>query len=269
MSEEMELNVELGTEDTTPTAEPIQESETSTAADNATATDGVEDTTLVDANGTAAEDTDGTNGNEDIALSVVFDHKSKELSHDDAVRYAQLGMLHEKQQTLYDKLGILAAEGGKTLAEYVNEAFENAEQRIKNDCRERAGDDEDMYQQLIELAHSRQKSKYDAILQAEADKEKAGYEKEVERVADEFKALQKDFPELKSFEDIPKGAVSLAERENMTLREAYLLYAHREQATVTAAQKAAEKAAESSTGSVHSEQGQHDGFDDLLKGIWS
>ena len=268
MSDELEMNVESGTEDTTPTT-PEATEDNPTAEDNTTATVDTEDTTPTGADGTVAEDTDGTNGNEDIALSVVFDHRAQELSHDDAVRYAQLGMLHEKQQTLYDKLGILAAEGGKTLAEYVNEAFENAEQRIKNDCRERAGDDEDMYQQLIELAHSRQKSKYDAILQAEADKEKAAYEKDVERVADEFRALQKDIPELKSFEDIPKGAVSLAERENMTLREAYLLYAHREQATVTAAQKAAEKAAESSTGSVHSEQGQHDGFDDLLKGIWS
>ena len=265
---DIEANVETVEEDTTPAAETT-DTETSTADDANTNADSEQSTISESGNGEGTAEDDGTNGNEDIALSVVFDHKSKELSHDDAVRYAQLGMLHEKQQILYDKLGILAAEGDKTLTEYVNEAFESAEQRIKNECRERAGDDEDMYQQLLTLAHSRQKSKYDAILQAERDKEKAAYEKDVERVADEFRALQKDIPELKNFEDIPKGAVALAERENMTLREAYLLYAHREQAAVTAAQKAAEKAAESSTGSVHSEQGQHDGFDDLLKGIWS
>lgn len=255
-------------EDTVPAAAEATEAETTTdtGAAPTAAEESAQDTIPEGTSAAEGAAASGTSGG-DFALNVVFNHREQELSREDAVKYAQLGLLHEKQQPMLDKLSIIAAQEGKTLAEYINSSYDAAEQRMQEDCRAKAGDDNELYNQLLEFAHSKQKEKYDAIAAAEAQKAQADHDKEVERVAAEFAELQKDF-EIPTFADIPQAAVQLAQRDGLSLREAYLLHLHREHAAIEAAKQTAAAAAQASTGSVHSEPEQNNGFDALLKGIW-
>lgn len=53
------------------------------------------------------------------ALTVKFNKQEYQLSKEDAVNYAQLGMKFQSVQPLFDKLKTLAARSGQTLTEFV------------------------------------------------------------------------------------------------------------------------------------------------------
>ena len=90
-------------------------------------------------------------------------------------------------------------------------------------------------------------------------------------MADEFIALNKEFPDLKEFKDVPKQVLQLAQKEKITLLDAQLRFNHAENKKIKQAEMSSAAAAKSSTGSLSDTDtsgGTSSIFDAMRKGVW-
>lgn len=211
---------------------------------------------------------DSEDSKDDIVIPVKFNKQYRELSFDEAVTYAQKGMKYDDIQPSITKLNYLAAQSKQGFKQFVEDLYKAHEEHIKSKLREKAGDDEQLFNDLLELERSKSKKAYEELVKAEKQAEEQEKQDEVKRVAGEYEQLKKEFPEYDEFSKVPKQIIQLAQKHNITLLDAKLRYDLQQSRKAETAKKAQQKASKSTTGSMQSEKEQTSEFSALLRGIW-
>ena len=223
--------------------------------------------------GELTEQTQTAEGGEESApfLMVRYNHQDRGLSQAEAQSFAQKGI--QAESVMSDLRYLAANEGVKSVNEFIAHLKEMAENNRLADIKGQLVDDGNE-----ELISSILKAQTDKIREAagviEQDERKAlsdEYESEHTKLADEFITLQKEFPELKEFKDVPKAVLMLAQQEKISLLDAQLRFQHAENKKIKQAEQSAAAAAESSSGSVQSKDNDASSplLDAMRKGVWS
>ena len=179
-----------------------------------------------------------------------FNHEDKPLSREEATNWAQLGMKH---QALFDRLDYIAAQSDTTVDALIDGMLESMENTKRTELKERFGEDESVIEDLMTLYRNGQKEKYEKVKQGRAEQAQKTEQSTNARIASEFSAMKKDFPELTDFASLPTE-VKRAAADGMPLAYAYLMHNHTESRKSAAAAKQAEQAAKKSTGSMASDE---------------
>ena len=180
----------------------------------------------------------------EVFLPVRYNHSDINLTREEATKWSQLGMLY------FDKLDFVAAQSNITVEQLLDNLITSIDDAKLRELKDQFGDDEGMINDLMEVFHTKQKEKYEKAI---ADRKSAAEEKSVNRntqIAEEFNAMQADFPELKSVDDIPASVLKAAQK--MPLAYAYLLHTHKENQKIAAAKENAAAASKSTAGSMKS-----------------
>ena len=182
-------------------------------------------------------------------FTVRFKHRDVELTREDAVNFAQKGMLYDEMAPTIDTLRRMAAGAGKTVAELVGSIAQANERAMKARFLQEAHGDESVAERLMQLEQSRLQSAYDSSLAAEKAAEETAQKTLTDRLATEFVELQAEFPELKEFKDIPASVVNEAINKGRNLCDVYLRHWRQEQKRIAANNASRQTATAASVGS--------------------
>lgn len=215
-------------------------------------------------------DTEPTDTTPAPFMSVRYNKETQELSQEEAVTLAQKGMLYEKKfEPIYSKLDYLATLNGVSVNELVESILNRSEDAYKQELIAKFGEDEEVISDLMEIYHNKNREKYEKAVSDRKNAEIKEQESLEARLADEFIILQKEFPEIDKFEDLP-NEVKKAAAEGNNLLSSMLLHKHREDKKINEAQKAAKEANKASAGSVADKgEKESDAMNAFLKGLWN
>ncbi len=204
-------------------------------------------------------------------LEVKYNKKMFNLSHADAVSFAQKGMKYDAISADYQRLKDHAARNGKSISEFVAGLEEAEINVIRQQCKETAQGNEEYEQLLFDKALKDRDIKLQEYNENVASKEKAEQENFEKSIANGFIAINKLNPEIKDVSQIPESVLKTAQEEGISVREAYLLY---EFNNIKAADKAAKEQAAAklkSSGSLKDNGGEELNSTDkeFLKGLWN
>lgn len=244
----------VGAEATTP--DTAAENVAETAAADTQPNDVAEETTEVttpDDESAAEGAQPETNTEQETAspfsLPVRFNHKSHQLTAEQATAYAQMGMKYEAEAGLRDKLRRLASGTGKTVEEMVDMLTESQDKLLRQQLLERCNGDQEKADLLMEKEIARRNAAYDEATRqriAADEKEEKDF---TDRMAEQFVELQKEFPELEAFDSLPRSVVDLAAQKDISLLDAYLRHRLKEDRRVDQNRAAAAVASKAGIGS--------------------
>lgn len=181
-----------------------------------------------------------------MTVPVRFRHKSRDLTMDEATKYAQMGLLHEAQEPLLDKLRLMAAGQGQSLEEFIT-AWEAADRQAYLEAAlEKTGGDRDLAGRLLDAEMDKRRSACRLRAEKEQLSEEQASQNLMDRLADEYDQLRQEMPEMGGIETLPREVIADAVENGRHLMDAYLRYEFRENRKITAnrqAQAAAAKAA--------------------------
>ena len=206
-----------------------------------------------------------------FTIPVKYNKQYRELTPEEAGAYAQKGMRYEALEPRLQKLRAVCSRSGSSLEDMLDGIYRAAESAELQRIREKAGGDKELEKQLIEAHNIRSKAAIDAVLEAERKAAESEKEDNNKRLADQFAALQAEFPEVSKIGDVPKSVMQHALKTGDSLLASYLLHTHKENKRVqrTQAQKAV--AAKATTGSQASGAGPSDTSPEIaamMQGIW-
>lgn len=191
-------------------------------------------------------------------LTVQFNHAHRDMTREEAVSFAQKGLLYDKISPTFSKLDYLAAQSGITVNQMADALMDAAENTQKQKLIAQFGDDEETIEEMMAFYQSRNKDKYDKFLADRAREEEAAFQaartQRESSLSDQFLALQKEFPEIQTFAQVPEGVKRLAAEGKMELTAAYLLHRHQESKRIAAAAESSAAQSKTSTGSAISEE---------------
>ena len=182
-------------------------------------------------------------------LPVKFRHETRELTREDAAKYAQLGLLREAEQPMLDDLALMAAAQGKTVAEFVRELKQADEQALRDDKLNITGGDAESAETLVQAELARRREALNLRARQEQEAADAAEKTLTDRLAGEFGELREMFPDLTEWGALPKSVIEDAIKNERNLVDAYLRYQHREGANIERNRAAAAAAAAASVGS--------------------
>lgn len=188
-------------------------------------------------------------------LKVRFNHRDCTLTHEEAVAYAQKGLKYDTIAPMLRDLSYLAAINGKTAAELVKEYIHAGETLYRHALEDKYGEDTEVIDVMMERYRAQNNAKYEELENDRRNAEKAVEEKTrmalEERLAQDFAEMQKEFPEIKSFVELPREVKQEAV-DGRDLLTAYLLYRHREEKKTAAAKQTEAAAVKASAGKMGS-----------------
>lgn len=241
-------NTTAVTEDTTPQADTVEVDATQapTTETEADTTDTQQPTDTTPEASDVAEETQTP-----VApfLPVKFRHETRELTREDAAKYAQLGLLREAEQPMLDDLALMAAAQGKTVAEFVRSLKEADEQALRDDKMNITGGDADAAETLVKAELAKRREALNLRARQEQEAEAAAEKTLTDRLAGEFGELRAMFPDLAEWSALPKSVIEDAIKNERNLVDAYLRYQHREGANIERNRATAAAAAAASVGS--------------------
>lgn len=182
-------------------------------------------------------------------LPVKFRHETRDLTREDAAKYAQLGLLREAEGPMMDDLALMAAAQGKTVAEFIRELKQADEQALRDDKLNITGGDAEAAETLVQAELARRREALNLQAQQEQEAEAAAEKTLTDRLAGEFGELREMFPDLAEWSALPKSVIEDAIKNERNLADAYLRYQHREGANIERNRAAAAAAAAASIGS--------------------
>lgn len=266
MYEEYNLD---GIEDTTP--EMLKDEEQDVESNN-------EDVVIPDNNGVFDEDVerDAKAGmtqefaSEDETVtepfvSVQYNHKKRDFSKEEAIRYIQKGMHTESLRT---KLEFLAAQQNTDVNSLVEKIVLAPENKYREHLEEIYGKGSDEVEIGMNIYREKQSDEYRQIVKEKEDIEK---KKSVNlRLADEYLNLKAEMPDAPDYADLPDSVIIEAAEEKRDLYSAYLRYLHKEKMKIDAAKNTQEAAAIASSGTMGQNSGDSITLDEMkfLSGLW-
>ena len=261
-----EMNVQNASEQSTTSAEMESQQEVNENEGIDTAPKGDENASDTSANENA--DGSGTTGNDAPPfLEIQYNHEKRGLSRDEAAKLAQKGIYY---QSTYDALERVATLQGKTVDEFINAFETEQDEAYRRELAEKFGNDEETINIMMEHYQAEKGKKIDAAKNKRLQDEATAEQNINTRLANEFIELQKEFPELTEFADLPES-VRRAAAEGKDLTHAYLLHQHRENKKIAAAKASEEAAAAKSAGSMAdnpSLDNKTSAEKSYLKGLW-
>ena len=183
-----------------------------------------------------------------FSLPVKFHHEHRNLTAEEATRYAQMGMAAEEREPLLDKLRLVAAGRNQTLAQFIND-WEAADlQAYREQVLEKVGGDETLADRLV-AAEMENRRKIVGVKAEEAKAADAAKEQDLAaKLAADYEEVKAEWPELSEFAKIPEEVVNDAVRNKRSLYDSYLRYERKQQKAVEKQQREAAAAAKSATG---------------------
>lgn len=202
----------------------------------------------------APEQTDGTGDTgageaPPFQLGVQCHGEHRTLTEEEAVGYAEKGMLYDEMTPMLDKLRLMAAGCDKTLPEMVDELMASHDNARLQQLMTETGGNEEIAKRLLQAEQAERQRTFERKQAESATAEKSQREQLTQRLAAEYVEAAKEFPELKEFKDIPESVVNTAIRSGIHLMDAYGRWRRAEDRRIGAAKETAAKAAASSTGS--------------------
>lgn len=200
---------------------------------------------------TAAEETpqEGVGDPVPFQLGVQFHNEHRTLTEEEAVGYAEKGMLYDEMTPLLDKLRLMAAGCDKTLPEMVDALMASHDNARLQQLTEEAGGNEEIARRLLKAEQDERQRTFERRQAESAGAEQSQREQLTQRLAAEYVETAKEFPELKEFKEIPESVVNTAIRSGIHLMDAYGRWKRAEERKIGAAKETAARAAASSTGS--------------------
>lgn len=203
-------------------------------------------------------------------MTVRYNHEDKPLTQAEAITLAQKGMHYD---TLHGKLDYLASLQGVDVNTFVERMIEAPEVAHRKHLEELYGEDSADVEIGMNIFREKQAENYKKYV---ADREKAAQEKTENeqrttqsRLAEEFIELQREFPEVAEFKDLPDSVIVEASGGKRDLISCYLKYLHTENKRIKAAEDTAVAASKSSAGSMSSAGGEISNEErQFLDGIW-
>ena len=197
-------------------------------------------------------------------MTVQHNHEDLNLTEAEATDWIQIGMA---SKAMLETARRAAALKGMDVKSFI-ESFEKAEDdAYRAELEAKHGDDIDTINGLMELYQSKKDDKVKAA-ELEAKRQEQERKNTLEsRLADEFIELQKEFPEVEQFGDLPKSVKSAAANGKNLLSE-YLRFKHSEAKKAEAAKAAAEAAKQASTGNMSTVEGHISAMDALMSGLY-
>lgn len=212
--------------------------------------------------GTSAKTAEG--GTPAPFMTVQHNHEDLNLTEAEATDWIQIGMA---SKVMLETARRAAALKGMDVKSFI-ESFEKAEDdAYRAELEAKHGDDIDTINGLMELYQSKKDDKVKAA-ELEAKRQEQERKNTLEsRLADEFIELQKEFPEVEQFGDLPKSVKSAAANGQNLLSE-YLRFKHSEAKKAEAAKATAEAAKQASTGNMSTVEGHISAMDALMSGLY-
>ena len=200
--------------------------------------------------------------NDSPFISVKFRHENRDMTRDEAVTFAQKGLLYDQINPIFNKLDYLAAQKDISISELVDSLITADENAHRQELISRYGEESKAVDELMELYRNKNGEKYRKVLadrqRLEAESEQKSKLDKEKSLSEQFIKLQEEVPEITAVKDIPEAVLSLAEKNQIDLVSAFLLHKHREGKRILAAEKLAAEAAKTSTGTARSNENASD-----------
>ncbi|MBP3388819.1 MAG: hypothetical protein J6K98_02980 [Clostridia bacterium] len=177
-------------------------------------------------------------------LRVVFNRTQRLLNPEEAVRYAQQGLKWEQFAPHYRKLRFLGEKLGSGVGEVVDGLLSCWEQEEWEALSAAHPDEPHKAAQLFADARRQREQTWGEAPVAPSEEE---------RLAGEYAALCEEVPDAPAFSALPPEMWQVAEKERISLLDAYLRVRFREQRRVQEARASAASAAARSAGSMRGE----------------
>lgn len=209
---------------------------------------------------------DGGNEPPQPFMTVKHKHEDVNLSQEEATDWIQIGMA---SKSMLETVRRAAALKGVDVKTFIESSEKDQDEAYRQELIAKHGEDDmETVDKLMELYQSKKESTVNAAIEAEK-RQKAEEQKTLEgRIADEFIELQKEFPDIKDFESLPKSVKAAASKgENLLF--SYLRFQHSEARKVEAAKQAEEAARKASGGSLSTPSEEpSSAMDALMRGLY-
>ncbi len=205
-------------------------------------------------------------------VSVQYNHKTKNLTKDEAVQLIQKGMHTEH---LRSKLEYLANYYGTDINSLVDQLITAPEQAYQTHLEQLYGKDSPDVKIGMQIYRQKQSDEYKKIMtERERNEKYIKNQKEINsvnsRLADEYLNLKNEIPNAPEYAKLPNEVIVEAANGKRDLLSAYLCYLNREKNKIDAAKKIQEAANNASSKSMKSK-----GRDNInsqernfLSGLW-
>lgn len=195
--------------------------------------------------GTSLQDTTPKKDENEIVIPVKFNKEVRNLNIQQAGELAQKGLKFESIANDFAALKAIAAREGKSVPEFIGELQRRISEERLDSLTEKCGGDKEMARHILNL------------------------EEKALPAGNGFDEVKKNFPEIKTLNDLPREVVENSELKGTLLLNEYLRYLLAQKRAASDAanrQKAAEK---SSTGSLINRNLAADPeTDEFLRGLW-
>lgn len=213
-----------------------------------------------------ADDTDDDGQGEQPFVTVKFNKGFQNYTAEEAKPLIQMGLNYQRLSPVLEQAKILAAENNQSMQEFIGELYQAHEQMQRERYMDASGGDEELVERMMQQQKQQLLERSGQIDKPEADENDSDY---VEQLANEFMALQKDFPEFEKFSDLPPEVLQTAQQNNISLLDAKLRLDYASRKAANAAKKQQKKNSGAALGSAGSGNGSGDNdISALMKGIW-
>lgn len=228
-SEAMQDTSQQDTDENSQNQENKKQDNAKSDKNNSTLSENSAQSDEADENGSADESADNT----DNKVFLTLDGEN--ITAEQAKGLVKAGRDYQaKNQPILDKIDMIMTSSKKndgteyqSVDEFVDSLLTAIDNSLMSECLDDAGGNEKIADELFKSRKAERESKYKTILEnrktAEQDKEK----EVTKRVADEFENLQKEFPEIKTYAELPTEIKKYASENNVSLLSAKLLYDHK------------------------------------------
>lgn len=200
-------------------------------------------------------------------VTVKFNKGFQSYTAEEAKPLIQMGLNYQRLSPVLEQAKILAAENNQSMQEFIGELHQAHEQMQRERYMDASGGDEELVERMMQQQKQQLLERSGQIDKpADAPENDNDY---VEQLANEFMALQKDFPEYEKFSDLPPEVLQTAQKENISLLDAKLRLDYSSRKAANAAKKQQKKNSGAALGSAGSGNGSGDNdISALMKGIW-
>ena len=179
-------------------------------------------------------------------ITLKFNKEILEIPYDEAVTLAQKGLKFDKILPELNRIKNLAGKKGMSIGDFLSEIENNEQAARREQLLESSGGNEELTEHILNL------------------------EKQSNIKNDSFEDLKREFPQIKSSEELPAEVLEQLDLVGGNMLSAYLLYLHRQKLL---GEESRLKQAENRATALGSQQKNapenSDANEEFIKGIWS
>lgn len=202
-------------------------------------------------------------------VSVQYNHKNRDFTKEEAVKFIQKGMHTE---SLREKLEYLAKAQGTDVNSLVERIVSAPEKAYREHLEQMYGKDSPDVEIGMAIYREKQSNEYKRLMrESENSIEREEKIKSVNsRLADEYMNLKAEMPDAPEYSDLPDSVIVEAAEGKRDLYSAYLRYLHKEKMKIDAAKNTQDAATAASSGAMgkNSTDNVTSAERNFLSGLW-